>query len=355
MNREKKVEGKIRVIMIMMVMMMVMMGCNSGGRDPEKVFLSEMVNLGKGFMEVFVSFGDMITGTLGIKAETKKSDIGAYFTKIENTMKIVKGKLSKILEEHGSYEKVKEKVEGFIGKISKIEEGARKAALGATDSAVIGEVVKSGAAVFGTANADSVKNLVEGIKEIVDLVVTEGDGQADKTKPLNDDKEKIGKLFGAKTSDDSGAEDKHTAAANASIGAVSGADILKAIAGANASANKDGKVSEAKDAAALALSKGTNTDNEDKLTTVESKKDAVIAAGIALRGMAKDGKFIVKDIGDNKTEVASAKGAAANAVNKVLSTLVIAIRNRVDEGLKEINKVLGEIKQGEGSVAKINE
>ncbi|ETZ17087.1 Variable outer membrane protein [Borrelia duttonii CR2A] len=26
----------------------------------------------------------MITGTLGIKAETKKSEIGAYFTKIEN-------------------------------------------------------------------------------------------------------------------------------------------------------------------------------------------------------------------------------------------------------------------------------
>ncbi|WP_242400620.1 variable large family protein, partial [Borrelia crocidurae] len=46
----------------------MVMGCNSGGRDPEKVFLSEMVNLGKGFMEVFVSFGDMITGTLGIKA-----------------------------------------------------------------------------------------------------------------------------------------------------------------------------------------------------------------------------------------------------------------------------------------------
>ncbi|AHH07769.1 Variable outer membrane protein (plasmid) [Borrelia crocidurae DOU] len=39
----------------------------------------------------------------------------------------------------------------------------------------------------------------------------------------------------------------------------------------------------------------------------------------------------------------------------MLSTLIIAIRNRVDEGLKGINKVLGEIKQGEGSVAKINE
>ncbi|AHH07814.1 Variable outer membrane protein (plasmid) [Borrelia crocidurae DOU] len=249
---------------------------------------------------------------------------------------------------------MKVKVEEFIGKIGKIEEGAKKAALGATDSAVIGGVVKSGAGVFGTANAGSVKNLVDGIKEIVDLVLTEGNGQADKTSPVEDDKRDIGKLFGAKTENEKGAEDKHTAAANASIGAVSGADILKAIAGANASANKDGKVSEAKDAAALALAKGTNTDNEDKLTTAESKKDAVIAAGIALRGMAKDGKFIVKDDGDKKTEAESAKGAAANAVSKVLSTLTIAIRNTVDEGLKGINEVLGGIKQGEDSQAKVS-
>ncbi|AHH07214.1 Variable outer membrane protein (plasmid) [Borrelia crocidurae DOU] len=121
MNRmDRRVKG------LVMVMMMIVMGCSSGGvsgegKDPEKVFLSEMVNLGKGFLEVFVSFGDMITGTLGIKAETKKSDIGAYFSKIENTMKIVKGKLSKILEEHGNYPKVKEKLEEFIGKIGKIE------------------------------------------------------------------------------------------------------------------------------------------------------------------------------------------------------------------------------------------
>ncbi|AHH07727.1 Variable outer membrane protein (plasmid) [Borrelia crocidurae DOU] len=316
-------------------------------------FFGEKTNLGKRFLGVFVSFGDMITGTLGIKADTKKSEIGGYFSKIENTMKVVKGKLGKILEEHGSYEKVKGKVEEFIGKIGKIEEGAKKAALGANDSAVIGEVVKSGADVFGSVSADSVKDLVEGIKEIVDLVLTEGNGQADKTKPLNEDKEKIGKLFGAETAADKGAEDKHIAAANASIGAVSGADILKAIAGANVDASKDGKVSDTKDAVALALAKGTGTENEEKLGDA-IKKDSIIAAGIALRAMAKDGKFIVKDNANEKTEAEGAKGAAANAVNKVLSTLVIAIRNTVDEGLKEINRILGEIKQGEVSVAKIN-
>ncbi|ETZ17690.1 Variable outer membrane protein [Borrelia duttonii CR2A] len=41
-------------------------------KDPEKVFLNSMVNLGKGFLDVFVSFGDMITGTLGIKGGYKE-------------------------------------------------------------------------------------------------------------------------------------------------------------------------------------------------------------------------------------------------------------------------------------------
>ncbi|WP_041177031.1 variable large family protein, partial [Borrelia crocidurae] len=71
---------------------------------------------------------------------------------------------------------------------------------------------------------------------------------------------------------------------------------------------------------------------------------------IALRGMAKGGKFAVK----NEEKAAHAiNGAVASAVNKVLSTLIIAIRNTVDLGLKEINKVLGEIKEGEGSEAKV--
>ncbi len=75
------------------------------------MFLNAIVNLGKGFLDVFVNFWDMITGTLGIKVDTKKSEIGAYFSKIENTIKTVKEKLGKVLEEHENYEKVKEKVE----------------------------------------------------------------------------------------------------------------------------------------------------------------------------------------------------------------------------------------------------
>ncbi|AHH07688.1 Variable outer membrane protein (plasmid) [Borrelia crocidurae DOU] len=66
-----------------------------------------MVNLGKGFLDVFVSFGDMVSGTLGIKSDTKKSEIGKYFSDIKKTMISVKSKLSTVVAENGDYPKVK--------------------------------------------------------------------------------------------------------------------------------------------------------------------------------------------------------------------------------------------------------
>ncbi|AHH04215.1 Variable outer membrane protein (plasmid) [Borrelia nietonii YOR] len=319
------------------------------------MYLTSIANLGKGFLDVFVTFKDMVAGAFGIKADTKKSDIGKYFTDIESTMTKVKKKLQDEVAKNGNYLKVKEVVDKFVSDVlDKIAAGAKKAASGATDGASIGEIVKSDAAGNAGPDAGSVKSLVVGIKEIVDLVIKEGDGQADKTKPVDDDKKNIGRLFGAETSADKGAEDKHVAAASASIGAVSGADILKAIASANVDATKDGKVKEVKDAAGLALAKGTGTADDEKLTTAESKKDAVIAAGIVLRAIAKDGKFIVKDTAANKTEAEAAKGAAASAVGKTLSTLIIAIRNTVDSGLKTINETLAKVKQEDKSAEATN-
>ncbi|ETZ17044.1 Variable outer membrane protein, partial [Borrelia duttonii CR2A] len=115
--------------------------------------------------------------------------------------------------------------------------------------------------------------------------------------------------------------------------------------------NETEGIEKAVDAAGIAVAKAVDQKKEIKEAT--AKKDAVIAGGIALRAMTKGGKFSVKN--NDEDAVKTVNGAVASAVNKVLSTLTIAIRNRVDLGLKEINKVLGEIKQGEGSVVKINE
>ncbi|AHH07102.1 Variable outer membrane protein (plasmid) [Borrelia crocidurae DOU] len=148
---------------------------------------------------------------------------------------------------------------------------------------------------------------------------------------------------------DTDGTEAQAAAASATIGAVSGADILQAISKSE-EVKGEPTIETAKNAAEIAAAKK----EESKEITVDgAKKDAVIAGGIALRGMAKDGKFVAKNNEDKSAFAIN--GAVASAVNKVLSTLTIAIRNRVDEGLKEINRVLGEIKQGEGSVAKINE
>nr|BAC22683.1 vmpR [Borrelia duttonii] len=195
------------------------------------------------------------------------------------------------------------------------------------------------------ADATSVNALVKGIKEIVGVVLKKDEGNPEATKTKDDQQKTIGNLFEKKES----GTDAEAAAASASIGVVSGADILQAIAKSSETADNNKNIEEATDSASIAAAK--KEDNKKEIKD-NAKKDAIIAGGIALRGMGKKGKFAAK--GEDKAANA-VNGAVASAVNKVLSTLIVAIRNRVDEGLKEINKVLGEIKQGEGSVVKINE
>ncbi|AFI32133.1 Vlp protein, delta subfamily (plasmid) [Borrelia crocidurae str. Achema] len=319
----------------------MVMGCNSGGvKDPEKVFLSDIANLGKGFLDVFVSFGDMITGTLGIKADTKKSEIGTYFSKIAETMESVKNKLQTEVAKNGEYEKVKTVVDEFVtGILDRIAIGAKEAAKGATTDAAIGSAKQNEDAVPG--DTASVISLVKGIKEIVGVVLKDNEGNAGATKTGDTEKKSIGKLFAKK--DDDRAQEAEAAAANASIGSVSGADILKAIA----KSKEDPKVNDAEgivkatDAAEIAVAPAK--DDKKEISEESAKKDAIIAAGIALRAMAKNGKFTAKN--NEEKSAHAVNGAAASAVGKTLSTLIIAIRNTVDSGLKKINEVLGTIKQ----------
>ncbi|WP_207105134.1 variable large family protein, partial [Borrelia miyamotoi] len=319
----------------------LIIGCNNGGgEDPQKVFLTSIANLGKGFLDVFVTFGDMITGAFGIKAETKKSEVGQYFTSIAETMESVKKKLQAEVAANGNYEKVKTVVEQFItGTLDKIASGAKKAASGTESSDAIGNAVKNQDAV--AADVTSVNSIVKGIKEIVDVVLKDK-GSADANKTTDDDKKDIGKLF-SKASDNG--TEAEAAKANASIGAVSGADILQAIAKSGEAANNQSEIDKAKNAAEIATAKNDSTTKETK------QKDAVIAAGIALRAMAKGGKFAAKN--EDKSSPA-VNGIAVSAIGKTLSTLIIAIRNTVDSGLKTINEALATVKQGDKSEESTN-
>ncbi|AHH13289.1 Variable outer membrane protein (plasmid) [Borrelia hermsii YBT] len=307
------------------------------------MYLTSIANLGKGFLDVFVTFGDMVAGAFGIKADTKKSDIGKYFTDIEKTMTTVKKKLQDEVANNGNYEKVKTVVDKFItGTLDKIAAGAKEAAKGATGSDVIGNAVKDQAAV--PAEVASVKALVKGIKTIVDIVLKKDEGSADSTKTEEAEKKSIGKLFSGKK--DTDGTEVQAAAASASIGAVIGADILQAIA-KSASTEADKDIDKASNAAEIAAAKADANGKDFG----DGQKDAVIAAGIALRAMAKDGKFAANN---NAKDADAINGIAASAVGKTLSTLIIAIRNTVDSGLKTINEALAAVKQEDKSAEATN-
>ncbi|BDU63448.1 variable large protein (plasmid) [Candidatus Borrelia fainii] len=326
----------------LLMTLFLIIGCNNevAEKDPQKVFLTSIANLGKGFLDVFVTFGDMVTNAFGIKADTKKSEVGKYFTDIETTMTSVKKKLQDAVKKNGNYLKVKEVVDQFItGKLDKIAEGAKTAgeAIGSDDNPIANVATGAGAGA-GVAGAD-VEKLVKGIKDIVDVVLKDKgsadagtdkkaeDGSTERTGGNAADGE-AGKLFASDNAGNNAANAKKAAAdAAKAVGAVTGADILKAM------------VKDKGDAAKLAS--GAADANS-------AKKDAVIAGAIALRAMAKDGKFAGKS--DAAAEYDPAvKGAAVSAVTKALNTLTIAIRNTVDSGLKSINDALAAVTQEDKS------
>ncbi|ETZ17084.1 Variable major outer membrane lipoprotein [Borrelia duttonii CR2A] len=92
MKKEKKGEGKVRVI-IMMVMMMVMMGCNSGGVGGEgqvgaKSLSEVLMEVGRSAGDAFYSFLELVSGTLGfsVTGDTTKQQVGEYFNKLGVTL-----------------------------------------------------------------------------------------------------------------------------------------------------------------------------------------------------------------------------------------------------------------------------
>ncbi|UPA11683.1 variable large family protein (plasmid) [Borrelia parkeri] len=332
----------------LLMTLFLLMSCGSGStktEDPKTTFLNSIANLGKGFLDVFTSLSDMVTGAFGIKAETKKSDIGKYFTDIADTMTSVKKKLNTVVAENGNYPKIKGVVDKFItDTLDKIAEGAKEAAKGATGDVAIGNATSAGHGAT-PASKDSVVSLVKGFKTMVEVVLKKDEGNAGATK-TGEYKKDIGKLF-ADDNSKADAKEENIAKASASVGSVTGADILQAIAKSKEDPKVDNAngIEKATDAAEISIAPAVNDKKEIK--EAEAKKDAVIAAGIALRAMAKDGKFAANN---NAKDANAVNGIAANAVGKTLSTLIIAIRNTVDSGLKTINDALATVTQEDNSV-----
>ncbi|WP_422850102.1 variable large family protein, partial [Borreliella afzelii] len=77
------------------------------------------------------------------------------------------------------------------------------------------------------------------------------------------------------------------------VSAVSGEQIIKAIVDAAGKADKDQEGKKAGDAENPIEAAIGEADDADAAAFEKMKKDDQIAAAIALRGMAKDGKFAV--------------------------------------------------------------
>ncbi|WP_433996727.1 variable large family protein [Borrelia venezuelensis] len=314
----------------LLMTLFLLLSCGSGStkaEDSQSRFLKSVINLGNDFLNVFTSFGEMVEGILGFNTNTKKSDIGVYFKKVHDTLSSTKTALEKIVtdmksENNPNAEATDTAVKTLVDNtLSKIIEGAKTVSEAIGDSTdPITNIAQNASGVAGT----EVDTLVKGIKDIVDIVLKDigtadagDDKKADDlgSRTANAGDGEAGKLFGNAAI----ANDPKKSAADAAkaVGAVTGADILKAII-------KDGG-----DAAKFAKELTGNVS--------AIPRDATIAGGIALRAMAKDGKFANGNANESKKVV---EGAAVSAVIKALDTLTIAIRKTVDEGLKTVKEAM---------------
>ncbi|WP_152301218.1 variable large family protein [Borrelia miyamotoi] len=314
-----------------MTLFLGFVSCNSSGtvaeESPQSRFLKSVISLGNDFLNVFTSFGDMVGGVLRFNSNTKKSDVGAYFKKVHDTVEGTKTSLEKIVadmktEGNPNAEATDTAVKKLIDNtLIKIIVGAKTASEAIGDAGdLITNIAQNASGVAGS----GIDSLVKGIKGIVEVVLKDvGNAEAGDDKKADDlgsrtanagDGE-AGKLFGNAAI----ANDPKKSAADAAkaVGAVTGADILKAII-------KDGG-----DAAKFAKELTGNVSS--------IPKDATIAGGITLRAMAKDGKFANGNANESKKVV---EGAAVSAVIKALDTLNIAIRKTVDEGLKTVKEAM---------------
>ncbi|WP_049755694.1 variable large family protein, partial [Borreliella burgdorferi] len=233
----------------------------------------------------------------------------------------------------------KGKAEGAIKEVSELLDKlvkAVKTAEGASSGTdAIGEVVAA-AADAKAADKASVTGIAKGIKEIVEAA-----GGSEKLKAVaatGENNEKAGKLFGKAGANAAGDSEAASKAAGA-VSAVSGEQILSAIVTAAGAAEQDGKKpGEAKNPIAAAIG-DKDGDAEFK---EEMKKDDQIAAAIALRGMAKDGKFAVK----NNNEKGKAEGAIKGAAESV-DKLVKAVKTA--EGASNGTDAIGEVEANAGA------
>ncbi|AHH11442.1 variable large family protein (plasmid) [Borrelia coriaceae] len=307
------------------------LACNNGIEELEKrnTFLSSLANLGNDFLSVFTSLGDSIGSVLGFNDKTTKSEVGKYFGKIHDAVKNTKDKLNQLVSNmkdkgNPNAEATAAAVKTLIeNTLDKIIQGAKTVneAIGTDTSDLLGDVASGNTKGSG----GDIENLVQGIKTIVEVVLDakEGNAEAGDNKIADDNSTQRSNDGASKLFDGSmGIASNEKQSANdavKAVGAVTGADILKAI------------IKEGGDAGKLAKHNAAIS-----TVGVTAPKDAAVAGGIALRAMAKNGHFA----NASSSIAVEIKRAVTSAVTKALNTLTIAIRKTIDEGLKTVKEAM---------------
>ncbi|ETZ17098.1 Variable major outer membrane lipoprotein, partial [Borrelia duttonii CR2A] len=308
---------------------MVMMGCNSGGVKGEGTGgdgrgLNEVVSSARQvFLETFLSFSDLLKGAFGITADTTKEAVGERLGEIGEAVNVAKSKLEslKIVD---NYNLIKDKADGvitkMIGILEKLVNGSNKIKEATKDaSGKIANADNAGDAV--QADTESVKGLVEGISMIYEAIRDAKIDLGGNAVKVIADSKAISKLFNATGN----ASADGLKAANVALNASSGADILAAIEASRRGVGKSaGQIKDATNAYDIAVATKDDTDAHNDIST----KGPVIAAGIALRAMAKSGKLATK-AADAPQEGINA--VLSRAVSKTVNEMMLNIRKTVDK------------------------
>ncbi|UPA11512.1 variable large family protein (plasmid) [Borrelia parkeri] len=304
-------------------------------------FLDSLVKIGHGFYEVFGIFGNAIGDALGftaVKSGDKRSKVGEHFKKIKKGLGDTKDKLNelsnKISESKNANTSTIEAVKGIISSSNDIFDkliGALTNLAGVTkDDSLLGDISNAAAVA---ADANDVKTIIENVNSIIDVADKSGieikSGEAGNAVEKGDDK--AGAVIVGK--------DNNAPAANA--GPVLAAEVAKADPWAMINKIKNAKVTDAantdenNDAGTLAT-KLPNAANKNGALT-----NADLAAAVALKAMTKSGKFSAAG------DVEAVKAAAVSAVNKVLGILDLIIRKTVASNLNKIREAVKGIQYSE--------
>ncbi|PRR38050.1 variable large family protein [Borreliella burgdorferi] len=246
---------------------------------------------------------------------------------------------------------VKSAAENAVGTVSgwikEMAEAAKKAADATKDGGndLIGKVVKKADAGGKTADTKSVNGIADGIKGIVEAAKKSGvDGLKD-VQAVSEEKNKdAGKLFTGKNNAAAAGKAEEAEKAAAAVSGVSGEQILKAIveAAGDGGEKKAGKKAED---AENPIDAAIGTKDEDAAAFEKMTKDDQIAAAIVLRGMAKDGQFVLDDDEDGKGK-GTVKSAAENAVGTVsgwIKEMAEAAKKAADAAKDGGNDLIGKV------------